>query len=663
MPLIEVVNGKRRRLGWGPPIAINRDRVELDYNFEVIYSHEIAVSAGGRTYETPRSPQKGRTTWTVRESWLPEDDTEMDLDENGEGFHQELMGEMSESRVFKQAAANPLKVKNAKKSQVSRRPHVVWKEKYASEYLDELLRHEGRGDSRHMLGCPDCVARASPSVNEAEIPCRDCFLGDLVCKSCCRRRHRQNPLHSIERWNGTFFERISLKDIGLHVQLNHHSMCCKLPVLCHQDFEVLHTNGIHQVAVDYCGCERQIPHHIQLLRCGWYPASQLRPRMCASMRLLEFFHLLSLCSKLSVYDFYRTLEKLTSNTGMGVPKSCIKALMRMMLQWRFLKLLKRGGRGHVTDGIAGTKPGELAVLCPSCPRPGINLPEGWEKVLVEMKYASVCEDAIITNGYDCRFLYVVILCMDANFRLKNQLVSSFSEGYEKYVLNNTTDKDISTCVGFAALAKADTKFSRGLRYTGVGAVSCGRGEFVITVGNLHKGERYAPMDHIFGSSLLTFTNILAAIISYDIACQWFVNLYKRMNSWPESIKPSDNLTLTPAIPKFHEPAHEEEGHEQFSCNLLPGMGASDLEVPERIWGPHNAVANSTKTMGPRSRMDVIDDHFGFWNWTKYASMGTTLARKYKAAIKERNVQVEGHRGFTEGIPKHLVEEWSLMCKA
>lgn len=47
---------------------------------------------------------------------------------------------------------------------------------------------------------------------------------------------------------------------------------------------------------------------------------------------------------------------------------------------------------------------------------------------------------------------------------------------------------ISTCVGFTALAKADTKFSRGLRYTSVGAVSCGRGEFVMMVGNLHKGE-------------------------------------------------------------------------------------------------------------------------------------------------------------------------------
>lgn len=129
------------------------------------------------------------------------------------------------------------------------------------------------------------------------------------------------------------------------------------------------------------------------------------------------------------------------------------------------------------------------------------------------------------------------------------------------------------------------------------------------------------MDYIFGSLLLKSGHSLATIISYDIACQWFVHLFKRMKEWPNKIKPSEGLDLTPAIPKFHEPAHQEEGHEQFSCNLLPGLGASDLEVPECIWGPHNSLGNSTKTMGPGSQQDVIDNHFGFWNWMKYVAMG------------------------------------------
>jgi len=57
-----------------------------------------------------------------------------------------------------------------------------------------------------------------------------------------------------------------------------------------------------------------------------------------------------------------------------------------------------------------------------------------------------------------RFLYMAFLCMDANFRLKNQLVSNYSqdpglglgwaymvprEPYEAYVLSRVKDEDVS----------------------------------------------------------------------------------------------------------------------------------------------------------------------------------------------------------------------------
>ncbi len=53
-----------------------------------------------------------------------------------------------------------------------------------------------------------------------------------------------------------------------------------------------------------------------------------------------------------------------------------------------------------------------------------------------------------------------------------------------------------------------------------------------------------------------------------------------MTDWPEDIKLCEDVDISPVIPKFHEPAHQDEDHKQFSCNLVPGMGASDCEVPE-----------------------------------------------------------------------------------
>ena len=155
-------------------------------------------------------------------------------------------------------------------------------------------------------------------------------------------------------------------------------MFCKNPLPCHMSMLVLHTNGIHDVAIQYCGCSRAIPNHTQLLRRRLYPASQINMKTCAIFELLDLLHKLSLNTKASTYDLYRSLEKLTNNTGIGVPKSRYRALYHMVLQWRHLKMLKWGGCTHDPSGVAGTQPGALAVQCPSCPYPGINLPEGWE---------------------------------------------------------------------------------------------------------------------------------------------------------------------------------------------------------------------------------------------------------------------------------------------
>jgi hypothetical protein len=148
---------------------------------------------------------------------------------------------------------------------------------------------------------------------------------------------------------------------------------------------VIHTNGIHEVAFQYCGCSHAIPVHIQLLRRQIYPSSQLRIKTCASFELLDLLHKLSLTTKASMYDFYRALEKLTNNTGIGTPKSKYRPLFRMSLQWRHLKLLKWAGRAHDSTGPEGTSPGELALRCPSCPYPEINIPLGWQSVSSDLR--------------------------------------------------------------------------------------------------------------------------------------------------------------------------------------------------------------------------------------------------------------------------------------
>ncbi|KAJ6524091.1 hypothetical protein DFH09DRAFT_937423, partial [Mycena vulgaris] len=78
--------------------------------------------------------------------------------------------------------------------------------------------------------------------------------------------------------------------------------CCKSSP-SRRGFVVLHTNGIHQVAVDICDCEhidKAGAPEIQMLRAGWFPATDNKPRTCATMELLDHYLLATLQSKVTM---------------------------------------------------------------------------------------------------------------------------------------------------------------------------------------------------------------------------------------------------------------------------------------------------------------------------------------------------------------------------
>lgn len=84
---------------------------------------------------------------------------------------------------------------------------------------------------------------------------------------------------------------------------------------------VMHTNGWHKVAVLYCHCTdlaRAGTHVEQLLRHQLFPATLTGPSTCATFRALETYHALTLQSKVTVYNYYITLNNLTDNTGVDV---------------------------------------------------------------------------------------------------------------------------------------------------------------------------------------------------------------------------------------------------------------------------------------------------------------------------------------------------------
>ncbi|KAG0695048.1 hypothetical protein DFH29DRAFT_985048 [Suillus ampliporus] len=500
------------------------------------------------------------------------------------------------------------------------------------KYLMELIRLEGCGD---YATCEACHGHHECTF-EPEYRCKDCFGTELYCKDCMVERHRDNPLHRIEHWNGYYFEDTTLKCLGLRIQLG------------------------HAVALDFCECLCAQSHATQILRARLYPATCSDPKSAATFRLLQHFQMLTFESKASTFEYWQTLAHLTDNTGIKPCKDRYESLLRMIKQWRNITLLKRFGRGHDPAGVDATEPGGCAVLCHACPHPGKNLPDDWRMA-----------------PPDKQWLYAQYFAIDANFRLVRKNVSSdsidpgLSKGWAYFVEETGFKlflKDIgkvsqekSTCISHNAMNLAETKNSRGLAAMGAGNVDCSRHNFKqpCGVGDLQRGEKYMNMDYLFFSTVQHSDEVSILNVSYNITCQWSKHLWDRMSKYPSRLHfERDGKTMTFLIPKFHLPAHITACQISFSHNLIKGMGRTDGEAPERGWANINPVTTSTREMGPGARRDTLDDHFGYYNWKKVTNFGISLLSKIKTAIPE----CEQHqRDFDEFNPqwKEVVENWEF----
>ncbi|KAJ7030889.1 hypothetical protein C8F04DRAFT_1263380 [Mycena alexandri] len=526
------------------------------------------------------------------------------------------------------------------------------------EYLHLLLRLEGTADADAEV-CP-CCKIATPTIR-----CKQCFGGHMYCRECTVKMHANHPLHIIDEWNGDLFRRTSLQELGLRVQLCHDGCVSPAGV---DNFVLLDVGQIHQLSVDFCGCEQRHSTHrrTELLQKCWYPATHETPRTAATFNVLNLFVIQTHQAKTTMYDFYTATARSTCGTGKKLPNR-YPEFLRMVRQWRHLQMLKRSGRGHDPSGVEGTKPGGLAIECPACPRPDVNLPDDWG--------SASPEDCVVT-----RFLYCLFIALDACFRLKRRLVSSElrdpglgtgwayfveQEPYRNYLLTTTNETEMSTCSGLAALDYANTKFSRGYSTTGVGMGVCARHEFVqpTGVGDLQKGERYSNMDWIFSAIMRWKNTRQPKVISYDIICQWFVKLFERLVKMPAAVRFFIVTKLFRfVIPKMHIHSHTLACQLLFSLNFLVGAGQTDGEGIERPWANLGGVATSTREMGPGSRRDTINSHLGYWNWTKLIGIADLLRRRLDKAQVEEREQAEAFAAFSAEQAER-VEGWRAMVHA
>ena len=282
-------------------------------------------------------------------------------------------------------------------------------------YISEILDQE-QPPANEI--CPKCLSK------RGLLRCEDCFSRQMLCLDCCLATHQNTPFHSIQKWTGHFFQATSLNEEGFTLNLGHSGAPCpelqlgissqgtqaggvvdegsgdeRTPLGSRQAdakkrLVIVDVSGIHQLHIGWCRCKEAPGADIQLLRNRLFPASTANPSTAFTFKLLHYFHIDSVECKTSALSFFSKLRRLTNESSPdSVPVSLIvyypsghcsnctqdryRELMRVSRTWRDISARIQAGYGHHLN--EPVTPGGLAIFCPACPQPGVNLPDDWRE--------------------------------------------------------------------------------------------------------------------------------------------------------------------------------------------------------------------------------------------------------------------------------------------
>ncbi|KAG2029711.1 hypothetical protein BDR03DRAFT_936796 [Suillus americanus] len=146
--------------------------------------------------------------------------------------------------------------------------------------------------------------------------------------------------------------------------------------------------------------------------------------------------------------------------------------MRAARQWRQCKLYKWHGFAHKDDQL---KDGDLALFCPACPQPGINL---------DLSTSTVTQSDDTPSWLMTRYLV-----MDGNFKAEHMHRVNPSDESHLAIARDHVQR--SDCNNHRAVNQANASQQR-LEATGIGGCACAwHGCFVPhSMVDFQKGERF-----------------------------------------------------------------------------------------------------------------------------------------------------------------------------
>ncbi|KAG0701033.1 hypothetical protein DFH29DRAFT_876211 [Suillus ampliporus] len=534
-----------------------------------------------------------------------------------------------------QGSINPMQLptglgknKNKKKTMASTSPLTFMDVRLAShriprwklmtgDYLEILLEREGPpADRKFISGMEDKLAHTTTGTG------RTPMMGDHLLHppaagtpGACETGDLDSEGPSASAYTGVPQDVDDMGERDIFLENESPAYPNDFPAVGKTQITVVDTSGVHTVSIRFCQCVDARRPDKQLFEMGLFPASFTRPKTAFTFGLLDDFILDNLEYGTSAMNYYSKLRRITSSVFPHLVPDRYRELMRVARQWRQLKLLKWNGFGH---DRRDPKDGELALFCPACPQPSINV-------------TLPTQDDETTPGW----LYSHSLVMDGNFKAEHLHPAhpedevwltdgqSFMVARARYQAHLGMAKDSaqrSECNNHRAVNQANASWHK-LEATGIGGCACARhGCFVPnSMVDFQKGERQMNMDYALCNALSHNTDGLhRALTFYDVNCQYNKHLRQRVDeSLHLSIPPG--MDIIPGIGLWHIHGHQDKCYVRI-----------DREIMETLWAPLNIISPSARGMSTLHRQECLDYRMNNCNFMKMIRMYPEMVERWEA---------------------------------
>ncbi|KAF8799827.1 hypothetical protein BYT27DRAFT_7016783, partial [Phlegmacium glaucopus] len=428
---------------------------------------------------------------------------------------------------------------------------------------------------------------------------------------------------------------------------------------------VVHSNGLHHIAMISCECRGHDVLPLDLFAAQLLPASFKRIKTLFTAQVLDMYRLCNLELKASAYQFYQLLRRLTRPMAPAEVINLYREFRRMSRVWRWMKKLKWARYAGTNKKVNEVKAGELAIYCPACPQPGINIPEDWKDDPARHLH-------IVKLTSWSRWVYKHIFVANGNFKADHVRQQNpagdvwLSEGtgmmpgrqeYMSFLASAIERLTKAPCENtFRAIMNA-LQASKLCDVTGLVSIACSRHGCYApqALVDLFKGEQQKNVDFALLSAL-TSTHVepeQGVLLIYDIACQYFVHLQDRIGS-----RIPFGLDLDAAIGLFHVHTHKDQCFFQYATSFIPGAAIVAGEILESLWSSLNAISPTARTATLEHRAEMLDDHATDSNHKKTLGIISSLCRSHRTAVDMLDHAQTYYQNLTDQAGITAVDKWT-----